>query len=88
MHASKTALRSVWKGPFFTPMPAAPADGSGVMTMSRASTILPSHVGRKFMVHNGKEYLPVLVTEQMVNRKLGEFAMTRKVYVFKADKKK
>ncbi|KNC96248.1 mitochondrial 37S ribosomal protein RSM19 [Spizellomyces punctatus DAOM BR117] len=75
-------MRSVWKGPFFVPFPAVKA-GEPVKTMARASTILPSHVGRKFLVHNGKDYIPVLVTEQMVNRKLGEFAFTRKSFSFK-----
>ncbi|KAI9326384.1 hypothetical protein BDR26DRAFT_877365 [Obelidium mucronatum] len=55
--------------------------------MARASTILPSHIGRRFLVHNGKDYLPVLVTEQMVNRKLGEFAPTKKRAVYTKDKK-
>ncbi|KAI8614563.1 hypothetical protein BC830DRAFT_1126839 [Chytriomyces sp. MP71] len=87
MFASRVTLRSVWKGPFFVPLPAA-RDGAAVQTMARASTILPSHVGRKFMVHNGKEYLPVLVSEQMVNRKLGEFAPTRKPFTFKKSDKK
>ncbi|TPX70745.1 hypothetical protein CcCBS67573_g06440 [Chytriomyces confervae] len=48
--------------------------------------ILPNHVGRKFLmhptIHNGKEYLPILISEQMVNHKLGEaeFAPTQKPY--------
>ncbi|KAJ3287699.1 ribosomal protein S19/S15 [Rhizoclosmatium globosum] len=88
MRPTTVCLRSVWKGPFFVPLPAAPKDGSAVETMARASTILPSHVGRKFMVHNGKDFLPVLVSEQMVNHKLGEFAPTRKPFTFKKSDKK
>ncbi|KAL2914541.1 mitochondrial ribosomal small subunit component [Polyrhizophydium stewartii] len=74
--------RAVWKGPFFVPLPKA-APGEAIRTMARASTILPSHVGKKFLVHNGKSFLPVFVTEQMVNKKLGEFAPTRKPFSFK-----
>ncbi|KAI8915771.1 hypothetical protein EDD86DRAFT_196786, partial [Gorgonomyces haynaldii] len=51
--------------------------------MARSCTILPSHVGRKFMVHNGKAFVQVIVNEQMVNHKLGEFAHTRKEWKFK-----
>ncbi|KAI9094379.1 hypothetical protein DFS34DRAFT_643408 [Phlyctochytrium arcticum] len=80
-------MRSVWKGPFFVPLPPAKA-GEAIQTRARASTILPSHVGRKFLVHNGKDYLPVLVTEQMVNHKLGEFAFTRKAFTYKKSDKK
>ena len=49
-----------------------------IKTYSRRSTIFPSFVGHTFAVHNGKEFIPVYVTEQMVGHKLGEFAATRK----------
>ena len=49
-----------------------------VKTYSRRSTIFPSFVGHTFAVHNGKEFIPVYVTEEMVGHKLGEFAATRK----------
>ena len=49
-----------------------------IKTWSRRSTILPSFVGLTFAVHNGKEFIPVYVTEDMVDHKLGEFALTRK----------
>jgi small subunit ribosomal protein S19 len=49
-----------------------------VKTYSRRSTIFPSFVGHTFAVHNGKEFIPVYVTEDMVGHKLGEFALTRK----------
>ena len=47
-------------------------------TWSRRSTIYPDFVGHTFAVHNGKEFIPVYVTEEMVGHKLGEFAPTRK----------
>eukprot|EP00842_Homolaphlyctis_polyrhiza_P004281 jgi/Hompol1/4854/HPOL_001654-RA len=77
------AGRSAWKGPFFVPLPRANAANDPVKTAARASTILPTHVGRKFLVHNGKSFVPVFVTEQMVSRKLGEFAATRKPFSYK-----
>ena len=49
-----------------------------VKTWSRRSTIYPEFVGHTFAVHNGKEFIPVYVTEDMVGHKLGEFALTRK----------
>ncbi len=48
-----------------------------VKTWSRACTIVPEFVGHTFMVHNGKSHLPVLVTDDMVGHKLGEFALSR-----------
>ena len=49
-----------------------------IKTWSRRSTIFPEFVGLTFAVHNGKEFIPVYVTEEMVGHKLGEFALTRK----------
>ena len=49
-----------------------------IKTWTRRSTILPDFVGCTFAVHNGKEFIPVYVTEDMVGHKLGEFAQTRK----------
>ena len=49
-----------------------------IKTWSRRSTIFPNFVGYTFAVHNGKEFIPVYVTEDMVGHKLGEFALTRK----------
>jgi small subunit ribosomal protein S19 len=48
-----------------------------IKTWARSCTIVPEFVGHTFMVHNGKSHLPVLVTEDMVGHKLGEFALTR-----------
>ena len=86
--------RSVWKGPF--------VDGhllkkvqnvmetgkkEVIKTWSRRSTILPIFVGYTFAVHNGNKFIPVAVSEEMVGRKLGEFAPTRTYYGHGADKK-
>ena len=87
--------RSVWKGPFVDMtliMKADKVSESGrkevIKTWSRRSTILPQFVGLTFGVYNGKKFIPVLVNENMVGHKLGEFSPTR---VFKghttADKK-
>ena len=58
-----------------------------IKTWSRRSTILPEFVGQTFAVHNGKKFIPVFVTENMVGHKLGEFAPTRTYYGHGADKK-
>lgn len=76
--------RSLKKGPWVDPnvlkkiAKAKPGDSQPIKTWSRACTITPEMVGYKFMVHNGKDFLPVLVLEDMVGHKLGEFAPTRK----------
>ena len=76
--------RSLKKGPFIDPKLAkklaalSPEDRSVVKTWARASTIAPEFVGRTVAVHNGKVHVPVLITENMVGHKLGEFAPTRK----------
>ena len=49
-----------------------------IKTWSRKSTIYPEFVGHTFTVHNGKDFIPVYITEEMVGHKLGEFALTRK----------
>ncbi len=49
-----------------------------IKTWSRRSTIFPEFIGNTFAVHNGKEFIPVYITEDMVGHKLGEFAATRK----------
>jgi ribosomal protein S19 len=56
--------------------------------IARSCTILPSFVGLKFLVHNGKDYLPVHVTEEMIGHKLGEFAFTRKRFTYRFTKAK
>jgi len=76
--------RSVWKGPFvdgYLLKKAEKAKASGrkevIKTWSRRSTILPQFVGLTFGVHNGHKFIPVLVTENMIGHKFGEFALTR-----------
>jgi small subunit ribosomal protein S19 len=55
-----------------------PGDKSVIKTWSRSSTIIPEMVGFTFGVHNGKDFVPVFVTEEMIGHKLGEFSPTRK----------
>lgn len=58
-----------------------------IRTWSRRSTVLPEFVGLTFAVHNGKKFIPVLVTEDMVGQKLGEFSPTRTFFGHSGDKK-
>ena len=76
--------RSLKKGPFVDFKLAkkiaalGPDDRTFIKTWARASTISPEMVGRTVAVHNGKVHVPVLLTENMVGHKLGEFSPTRK----------
>ena len=77
--------RSLKKGPFvdeylIKKVEALNASGKKevIKTWSRRSTIYPDFVGHTFAVHNGREFIPVYVTEDMVGHKLGEFSLTRK----------
>ncbi|MDZ4775216.1 MAG: 30S ribosomal protein S19 [Alphaproteobacteria bacterium] len=85
--------RSVWKGPFVDGYLLAKAEKAGqnnrqgVKTWSRRSTIMPQFIGVKFDVHNGKSFIPVAVTEDMVGHKFGEFAPTRTYHGHGSDKK-
>jgi small subunit ribosomal protein S19 len=86
--------RSVWKGPFVDLSllkKAETAQAAGgrapIKTWSRRSTILPQFVGLTFAVYNGKKHIPVVVNEDMVGMKLGEFAPTRFFPGHAADKK-
>ena len=63
------------------------SDKRPIKTWSRRSTILPDFVGLTIAVHNGKQHIPVYVTENMVGHKLGEFALTRTFKGHSADKK-
>lgn len=58
-----------------------------IKTWSRRSTIIPEMVGLTFAVHNGRKFIPVFVTENMVGHKLGEFAPTRTYFGHAADRK-
>lgn len=86
--------RSIWKGPFvdgYLLKKAEKVRSSGrkeiIKTWSRRSTILPQFVGLTFGVHNGRKHIPVLVNEDMIGHKFGEFAPTRTYYGHAADKK-
>ena len=86
--------RSVWKGPFVDGFLLKKADAlqsagrkDVIKTWSRRSTIMPQFVGLTFGVYNGAKHVPVLVSEDMVGHKLGEFAPTRTFYGHAADKK-
>ena len=86
--------RSIKKGPFIDghlmeKIQAANATSSKkvIKTWSRRSTIFPDAVGLTFAVHNGRKFVPVFVTENMVGHKLGEFAPTRTFHGHSGDKK-
>ena len=86
--------RSVWKGPFVDGYLLNKADAARqssrneiIRIWSRRSTILPQFVGLTFGVYNGNKHIPVLVSEDMVGHKFGEFAPTRTYYGHGADKK-
>lgn len=85
--------RSIKKGPFVDAHLEKKIQGEDantrkvIKTWSRRSTILPDFIGFTFAVHNGRKFIPVFVTENMVGHKLGEFAPTRTFYGHAADKK-
>ena len=86
--------RSVWKGPFvdthlLTKAEKVRASGRNevIRSWSRRSTILPQFVGLTFGVYNGKKFVPVLVTEDMIGHKFGEFSPTRTYHGHTADKR-
>ncbi|MHC8509396.1 MAG: 30S ribosomal protein S19 [Rhodospirillales bacterium] len=86
--------RSVWKGPFVeghllkkAETARQSARNTIIKTWSRRSTILPQFVGLTFGVYNGRKFIPVLVTEDMIGHKLGEFSPTRTYQGHTGDKK-
>jgi small subunit ribosomal protein S19 len=86
--------RSAKKGPFCdaslvkkVETAQANKDKKPIKTWSRRSTILPNFIGLTIAVHNGKQHVPVYVSENMVGHKLGEFALTRTFKGHSADKK-
>ena len=86
--------RSIWKGPFvdgYLLKKAEAARSSGrhemIRIWSRRSTILPQFVGLTFGVYNGQKHIPVMVTEEMVGHKFGEFSPTRSFYGHTSDRK-
>lgn len=86
--------RSIKKGPFvdahlLKKVEAARAESSRrpIKTWSRRSTITPDFVGLTIAVHNGRQHVPILITENMVGHKLGEFAATRTFKVHSGERK-
>jgi len=86
--------RSLKKGPYIEPklmnkvlMAQETRSGRVIKTWSRRSTIVPEMVGVTFAVHNGRKFVPVFVSENMVGHKLGEFSPTRTFYGHSGDKK-
>ena len=86
--------RSLKKGPFVdlhlskkVPVASAKNDRKPIKTWSRRSMVVPEMVGLTIAVHNGKQHVPVYVTDQMVGHKLGEFALTRTFKGHPQDKK-
>ena len=85
--------RSVRKGPFVDDHLLAKVDrlvnsnNKMIKTWSRRSTVIPEMVGYTIAVHNGRKFIPVFITEEMVGHKLGEFAPTRTYYGHASDRK-
>ena len=86
--------RSVWKGPYFditlfkkVKKSKEENSKSPIKTWSRRSTVIPDFVGVTISVYNGKSFIPVYVTEDMVGHKLGEFAATRTFKGHSGDRK-
>jgi small subunit ribosomal protein S19 len=89
--------RSVKKGPFVEhylakKMATAAKESNPsrrvITTYSRRSTVIPSMVGLTFAVYNGRKFIPVFITEQMVGHKLGEFSLTRTFHGHSGERKK
>ena len=76
--------RSIWKGPFVDPSLIKKVERlknqtnkAPIKTWSRKSTIIPEFVGISFLIYNGKKFIPIKISEEMVGHKLGEFSPTR-----------
>jgi small subunit ribosomal protein S19 len=89
--------RSIKKGPFVEHYLAKKIAASAkepnpsrrvITTYSRRSTVTPTMVGLTFAVHNGRKFIPVFITEQMVGHKLGEFSLTRTFHGHSGERKK
>lgn len=86
--------RSLKKGPFVDPYLLKKVDEMEkggkkqvIQTWSRRSTVIPEFVGYTFAIHNGRKFLPIFITENMVGYKLGEFALTRTFNQHSGDRK-
>ena len=87
--------RSVWKGPFVDPSLLKKVEKlkssrntTPIKTWSRKSTIIPDIVGVSYLIYNGKKFIPVTISEDMVGHKLGEFSPTRTFRIHSGDRKK
>ena len=79
--------RSVWKGPFVDPSLLkkveklkSQTNPIPIKTWSRKSTIIPEFIGVSFLIYNGKKFIPIKISEEMVGHKLGEFSPTRQFH--------
>ena len=79
--------RSVWKGPFVDPSLLKKVEklksqskSAPIKTWSRKSTIIPEFIGISFLIYNGKKFIPIKISEDMVGHKLGEFSPTRQFH--------
>ena len=79
--------RSVWKGPFVDPSLLkkveklkTASNPTPIKTWSRKSTIIPEFIGISFLIYNGKKFIPIKISEEMVGHKLGEFSPTRQFH--------
>ena len=79
--------RSVWKGPYVDPSLIKKVEKlkqqtnkTPIKTWARKSTIIPEFVGCSFLIHNGKKFIPIKISEEMVGHKLGEFSPTRQFH--------
>mgnify|MGYP000364369221 CR=1 FL=1 len=86
--------RAVWKGPFVDDSLIKKVDKlknnptkKPIKTWSRKSTIIPDFIGLSFLIYNGKKFIPITVSEDMVGHKFGEFSPTRTYKGHNADKK-
>ena len=86
--------RSIRKGPYVDPDLMKKVEEANqtksrkvIKTWSRRSTIVPEMIGQTFAIHNGKKFIPVFVTENMVGHKLGEFSPTRTFFSHSGDRK-
>ena len=86
--------RSVWKGPFVDPSllkkvekQKSQSKSMPIKTWARRCTIIPEFVGVSFLIYNGKKFIPIKISEEMVGHKLGEFSPTRIFRLHSGDRK-
>ena len=79
-------MKPKWKGPFLSIKTIKAYQSNNKLIAHRSSTIQPHYVGQTFVIHNGKKYVELIVTESHIGFKFGEFAPTRVKFVFKSKK--